>query len=98
MTNHRKLTTYMLLALVAGALLAGAFTHITYPCPPHSDETGSHCVSFETAVMHPIDLAANTQNSLTQFLLKFLVVFVTILTLLIASHAAWAWAKERRSH
>ena len=96
MTNRWKLTTYILLALIAGALAAGVFTHITYPCPPHSGNTVVNCVSFEKAVMHPIDLAFNTQGSLVLFLLKFLAVFVIVLMFLIASNKVWEWAKKRR--
>lgn len=82
MLNRRKFFKYILLALIAGVLFAGAFTHITYPCQPLPGDAG--CVSFEKAVMHPIDLASNMQGSLTQFLLKFLVTFAIVLILLIA--------------
>jgi hypothetical protein len=78
----------MLLALIAGVLWAGAFTHITYPCPPLPGDAG--CVSYEKAVMHPSDLLSNMQGSLAQFLLKFLVVFAIVLVLLIAFHTVWA--------
>jgi len=96
MTNRWKISTHILLALIAGALFASAFTHITYPCPPHSGDMGSYCISFKKAVMHPNDLASNMQGSLTQFLLKFVVTFVIALMLLIASSTIWAWAKKRR--
>ena len=97
MINRKKLLTHILLALAIGALFAAAFTHITYPCLPHPDDASSYCVSFEIAVMHPTDLAANMQGSLTQFLLKLLVVFVIVLVLLIAFSNVWAWVKRRRS-
>lgn len=82
MLNRRKFSLLMLLALIAGFLFAGAFTHITYPCSPFPSDTT--CVSFEKAVMHPNDLASNYQGSLTQFLLKFLIGFAIILVLLVA--------------
>jgi len=96
MLNRWKFSTLILLALIAGVLFASAFTHITYPCPPLPGDAG--CVSLEKAVMHPIDLASNMQDSLTQFLLKFLVVSVLVLVLLIAYNTVWVWAKKRHRH
>lgn len=96
MLNRWQFFKYILLALIAGVLFASTFTHITYPCPLLPGDAG--CVSFEKAVMHPIDLASNYQGSLTQLLLKFLVVFVIVLILLIAFNAVWAWAKKRNRH
>ena len=96
MLTRWRLSIYILLALIAGIGFAGAFTHITYPCPLLPGDAG--CVSFEKAVMHPIDLASNMQGSLTQFLLKFLVVFVIILLLLIVFNTVWVWAKKRERH
>jgi hypothetical protein len=93
MFNRRKFFTYILLALVAGILFAGAFTHITYPCLPLPGDAG--CVSYDKAVMHPSDLASNYQGSLAQFLLKFLVVFAIVLVLLIAFHMVWAQKGHR---
>jgi len=87
MLNRWRLSTYMLLALIAGVLFAGAFTDITYPCPLLPGDAG--CVSYEKAVMHPSDLASNYQGSLAQFVLKFLVVFAIVLVLLIAFHTVW---------
>ena len=98
MLNRWQFSILILLALIAGVLFAGAFTHITYPCPPHPDDSDSYCISFEKAVMHPIDLASNMQGSLTQFFLKFLAVFVIVLVLLIAFNAVWVWAKKRHRH
>ena len=98
MGNRWKLPTYILLALIAGAMFASAFTHITYPCSPHADDASSTCVSFEMALTHPIDLAANMQGSLTQFLLKFFIVFVIVLVLLIALGTVRTWVKERWRH
>lgn len=82
MLNRRQFIKYILLALMAGVLFAGAFTHITYPCPPLSGDTG--CVSFEKSVMHPMDLAANAQGSLARFSLDILVGFAIALALLLA--------------
>lgn len=96
MRNRRKYLLFILVALVDGLLFAGAFTHITYPCPPHPDDPTSYCVSFDKAVMHPIDLASNVQGSLTQFLFKFLVVFVIVLALLIAVNTVSVWADKRK--
>jgi hypothetical protein len=92
MPTRRQLFRYVLLALMAGVLLAGAFTHITYPCPPLSGDTG--CVSFEKAVMHPMDLAANTQGSLVRFSLDILVGFAIALVVLVA----FAKLRVKRSH
>ncbi|MDP2685539.1 MAG: hypothetical protein Q8P20_11015 [bacterium] len=93
MLNRWRFSTYMLLALIAGVLFAGAFTHITYPCPLLPGDAG--CVSYAKAVMHPIDLASNYQGSLAQFLLKFLVVFAIVLVLLIAFNMVWAQKGHR---
>ena len=96
MLNRWRISTYFLLALIAGVLFASAFTHITYPCPPLADDPGSYCVSYDKAVMHPVDLASNMQGGLTRFLLKFLVVFVIVLMPLIVFNALWVWAKKRK--
>ena len=98
MLNRWRLSTYILLALIAGIGFAGAFTHITYPCAPLPDDPTSYCVSFEKALMHPIDLASTVQGSLTLFLVKFLVVFVIVLMLLIVFNTVWIWAKKRERH
>ena len=97
MLNRWKFSIYILLALMAGGLFAGAFTHITYPCPPIPDDPTSYCISLDKAVMHPHDFASNVQGSLTQFLLKFLVVFVIVLVPLIVFNTVWVWAKKCQS-
>jgi hypothetical protein len=66
----KKLPIRILIALIAGFLLAGAFTKITYSCAPSAvpaGESASQCVAFEKAVMHPSDLFSNKQDSLTKF-------------------------------
>lgn len=92
MLKRWKFSTLILLALIAGMLFAGAFTHITYPCPPLPGDAG--CISFDKAVMHPIDLASNMQGSLTRFLLNLLVGFVIFLMLLIAFNTVRVWAQK----
>lgn len=82
MLTLKQFSKRILLALMAGALFAGAFTHITYPCPPFPGEVG--CVRYDKVVMHPIDLASNVQGSLNRFLLDWLVGFVVVLAMLIA--------------
>ena len=82
MVTRKHISKYFLLAVIAGVLFAGAFTHITYPCPLPPGEAG--CVQYEKAVMHPIDLASNMQGSLVRFLFDLLVGFVTVLVILIA--------------
>ncbi len=93
MFSHRKLYTYIFIALVAGVLFSGAFTNISYPCQPLPEDAG--CVSFEKAMMHPSELASNYQGSLAHFLLKFLVVFAIVLVLLIGFNTVWAQKGHR---
>ena len=93
MLNRWRLSAYILLALVAGIGLASFATKVTYPCPLHPGEAG--CISYGKAVMHPIDLVSNMQDSLTRFLLYLLVGFVVVLVLLIAFNAVWVWIKKR---
>ena len=90
MLNRWRFSIYVLLALITGVLFASAATSISYPCPPLTNDPGSHCVSYDKAVMHPSDLASNMQGSLTRFFLDILVGFTIVLVLLIAFNAAWA--------
>jgi hypothetical protein len=69
-----------ILSVAVGFLLAGAVTHIQYPCT--STVSGEGCVSFEKAIMHPNDLANNKQNSLTSFAETFAVSTIVSFTLL----------------
>jgi len=84
MLNRRQLSLYVLLALITGVFFASAATSISYPCSPLANDPGSHCVAYAKAVLHPIDLVANTQGSLTRFLLDTLVGFGIVLVLLLA--------------
>jgi hypothetical protein len=84
----RKLPVRIISALIAGLLLAGAFTTITYSCPPSAvpaGESASHCVAFEKAVMHPSDLFNNKQRSLIRFSTTFAVASLIALALLSAA-------------
>ena len=92
MSNRWKFSLYILVALIAGIGFAGFATKVTYPCPPLPGEAG--CVSFEKAVMHPVDLFSNMQDSLTRFLIRFLVVFVIVLIPLIVPNAIRVWVKN----
>lgn len=80
-----KLSVQIVIALSVGFLLAGAFTHITYPCEPVDGAIG--CESFEKAVMHPNDLFNNKQNSLVIFSQKFVISSIITLALLAAVSA-----------
>jgi hypothetical protein len=96
MRNRLKVSLYILVALIDGIVFASIGTKVTYPCPLLPGTAG--CVSFEKAVMHPGDLIANYQGSLTHFLLNLLVVFAIVLILLIGSNAIWVWAEKRKRH
>lgn len=98
MRNRWKFPLFIFVALIAGVLFAGTFTHITYPCQPHPDDPTSYCVSLNQAVMHPIDLASNYQDSLTRFLLNFLVVFAIVLVPLVVINTVWDWTQKRKRH
>ena len=75
-----KLSVLIVIALVVGFLLAGAFTHIIYPCKPVDVAMG--CESFEKAVMHPKDLFDNKQNSLIIFSRRFTIYSIVTLSVL----------------
>ncbi|MBP6880952.1 hypothetical protein KBC31_04980 [Candidatus Saccharibacteria bacterium] len=76
-----KLSVQIVMALVIGFLLAGAGTHIGYPCDPKpADAIG--CESHEKAVMHPKDLFDNKQNSLVIFSQRFAIYSIVTLSVL----------------
>jgi hypothetical protein len=82
-----KLPVRVVIALIAGFLLAGAFTKITYNCVPSTvppGESVSRCVAFEKAVMHPSDLLSNEQDSLTKFSTTFAITSLITFALLSA--------------
>ncbi|MFO0704648.1 MAG: hypothetical protein U0517_01555 [Candidatus Andersenbacteria bacterium] len=95
MPNRWKYSLCILAAFVDGLLFASVGTKITYQCP-HPYDAG--CVSFEKAIMHPADLVSNYQDSLSRFLLNFVVVFIVVLVLSIAVNTASAWAEKRKHH
>lgn len=66
-----KLYVKVIISAAVGLFLAGAFTHIQYPCI--SSVPGEGCVVFEKAAMHPSDLINNKQNSLTKLVGTFAV-------------------------
>ena len=61
----------VIVAIVSGFLLAGAGTTISHTCMPKTPDGG--CVVFEKAVMHPVDLLNNKQDSLLHFSATFVV-------------------------
>ena len=75
-----KLSIKIIVAVLVGFLLAGAFTKITYTCTPIDGASG--CVSFDKAVMHLGDLISNKQDSLIHFSITFVVTSFAIFALL----------------
>lgn len=64
-----KLYIKVIISAAIGFSLAGAFSHIQYPCV--SLVPGEVCVALEKAVMHPNDLINNKQDSLAKFMRTF---------------------------
>ena len=62
MKHINKLPLIIAAAVIVGFLIAGSRTTINYDCALVDGAQG--CVSSEDAVMHPIDLINNRQNSL----------------------------------
>jgi hypothetical protein len=65
----KNLPARIALSLLIAFFIAGAGTHIQYPCQPETANGG--CVSFEKAVMHLGDLQNNVQDSRTKFIKAF---------------------------
>ncbi len=76
-----KLSVKITIAIIVGFLLAGAGTHIKYPCDPKpADAIG--CESLDKAVMHPKDLLGNKQDSLMIFSRRFAITSIATLALI----------------
>jgi hypothetical protein len=65
----------VIISAAVGFFFVGAFTNNQYPCTQTiPGEDISHCVSIESAIMHPRDLIHNKQASLTRFSKTFAIV------------------------
>lgn len=88
-------------ALVVGFLFAAVTTSIQRPCPDEPSvltEKYAGCVSWEKALLHPDRLIANEQNSLTRFVIKFIVsagVGYVLMWLVLKSLDQRTWTKKR---
>jgi hypothetical protein len=80
-----KLYVRIIISAAIGFFLVGAWTNIQYPCPP-LDNAG--CVVWESAIMHPLDLINNKQDSLKNFVTNFVIISLASLALLsVFSHS-----------
>lgn len=70
-----QLYVRVLISAAVGLFFVGAFVNIQYPCTETlPDENITHCVSIESAIMHPGDLVNNKQDSLTNFVENFFII------------------------
>lgn len=90
MLHRSQLSRRAVLPLLSGIFLASFATSISYPCPALADDPGSHCESFQRAILHPTDLASNMQGSMTRFVVNLLVGFAIVFALLIIVNKARA--------
>lgn len=86
-----RLSVRIVIAVVAGFMLAGAGTKITYTCPPVDGAVG--CTSLQKAIVHPEDLLNNKQESLVRF--SETIVVTSLASFALFSAYTWFKAKKR---